>query len=90
MADPEPQKTHQCQIAREKGYDATLDIGSEPGIGGLTIKNPADATGISVSSHFLARIAFEFLSPEWVVTTAIEMGSSNGVALLSAPARAEQ
>src|SRR5207248_2742812 len=35
-----------CQIAREKGYDATLDIDSEPGVGGLTIKNPADGTGI--------------------------------------------
>jgi hypothetical protein len=77
-----------CQIAKERGYDATLAIDSEPGVGGLTIRNPADATGISVSSHFLARIAFEFLSPEWVVATAIEMGSSDEVALLSAPARA--
>jgi hypothetical protein len=76
-----------CQIAREKGYDATLDIDSEHG--GLTIRNPADAKGIGVSSHFLARIAFEFLSPEWVVTTAIEMGLSGApdeVALLGAPA----
>jgi hypothetical protein len=77
-----------CQIAREEGYDATLDIGSEPGVGGLTIRNPKDAMGISVSSHFLARIAFEFLSLEWVITTAIEMASSNEVALLTAPATA--
>jgi len=74
-----------CHLAREKGYDATLTIDREPGVGGLTIRNPADATGMSVSSHFLARIAFEFLSPEWVVTTAIEMGSSGEEALLSAP-----
>lgn len=74
-----------CQIARERGYDATLDMNSESGVGGLTIRNIADASGITVFSHFLARIAFEFLSPEWVVTTAIEMGSSNEVALLGAP-----
>ena len=64
-----------CQIAREKGYEATLDIDGEPS--GLAVKNPVDGRGVGVSSHFLARIAFEFLSPEWVVTTAIEIGLSD-------------
>jgi hypothetical protein len=73
-----------CQIAKEKGCDATLNIGSEPGVGGLTIRNPKDSTGVSVSSHFLERIAFEFLSLEWVITAAIEVASSDEAGLLTA------
>lgn len=59
-----------CQIARERGYHATIDINNEPSV--LTIEIKAD-TKVGVSSHFLGRIGLEFLSPEWVVTAAIEM-----------------
>jgi hypothetical protein len=51
-----------CQIAREKGYDATLDIGSEPGIGGLTIKKSSrcywNQRFVSLSRANSVRVSF--------------------------------
>jgi hypothetical protein len=59
-----------CQIAKEKGYEATIDTNNDQSV--LTVEIGPDAKA-GVSSHFLGRIGLEFLSPEWVVITAIAM-----------------
>jgi hypothetical protein len=60
-----------CEIAKEKGYGAEVDVNNEQHM--LTISIPSTDKRISVSSHFLRRIGLEFASPEWVVAAAIEM-----------------
>jgi hypothetical protein len=60
-----------CEIGRDKGYEATFDLDDEsyplrfvvPGGDGFT----------RASKQILGRIGMEFVSPEWVVLSGIEM-----------------
>lgn|SRR5215831_4922700 len=63
-----------CQIAREKGYDAEVDLNNEEQL--FSVRSPSTNKQIWTSSHFIRRIGLEFVSPEWLVTVAIEMLSS--------------
>jgi len=58
-----------CKIALDEGCKATVDPnnGEYP----LHIETP-DGGSINISSHMLTRIGLEFVSPQWIVRTALE------------------
>jgi hypothetical protein len=59
-----------CQIALDKGYSAKFDLDDE--FYPLHIGAPGGDRTAGISEHMLARIAMEFVSPEWVVLCSIE------------------
>lgn len=58
-----------CQIAVDNGYQAKFD--GENADHPLRISVPGTNDYLDVSSPMLARIAFEFVSPEWIVLASI-------------------
>jgi len=58
------------QIAVDNGYEAQFDRSNADYP--LRINVPGTDNFVNVSSHMLARIGFEFLSPEWPILAAIE------------------
>jgi hypothetical protein len=58
-----------CKIVLDEGCKATVkrDNGEYP----LQLETP-DGGAINISSHILTRIGLEFLSPQWIVRSALE------------------
>ena len=59
------------QIALDSGYEANFDCSNTDYPLRIKIPDGDDMSGIS--SHILARIGLEFVSPEWIVLSSIEM-----------------
>ena len=59
-----------CKIARDEGCIATFE-GDDSGLCRLHVEVP-DGGKIDISSHMLTRIGLEFVSPRWVVLSALE------------------
>src|ERR1700733_46919 len=65
-----------CKIALDEGCSATVD--SDNGEYPLRIETPDGGT-IGISSHILARIGMEFVSPQWIVRSSLERQDTFGV-----------
>jgi hypothetical protein len=61
-----------CTIAKQKGYDAKLKPDDE-GLPVFQILIPEAGGYVSLSAQMLARIAMEFVSPDWLVTASVEI-----------------
>ncbi len=60
-----------CQIAIDNGYPATFDRDNV--LYPLRVTIPRFDSAVGISSHMLERIGREFLSPQWVVLSSIEV-----------------
>jgi hypothetical protein len=60
-----------CQIALDKGYEAKFERDEESYPLRVDVPGGDDKSGIS--RHILARIGMEFVSPEWIVLSSIEV-----------------
>jgi len=63
-----------CQIALDKGYEAKFERDDESYPLRVDVPGGDDMSGIS--THILARIGMEFVSPEWIVLSSIEMNKA--------------
>jgi hypothetical protein len=59
------------QIALDNGYEATFDRENADYPMRVNVPGGDDMSG--VSSHILTRIGLEFVSPEWIVLSSIEL-----------------
>jgi hypothetical protein len=73
-----------CSIAKQKGYDAKLEPDDE-GLPEFRILLPEAGGYVGPSAQMLARIAMEFVSPDWLVTSSIEILKSAAQAAQETP-----
>jgi hypothetical protein len=64
-----------CKIARDDGHQAAFDVDNEDFPLGIEMSSGGQ---IRISSHMLNRIGLDFLSPRWIVRSALERSSVAG------------